>query len=392
MIFISPYVVYETMAEDKRDYYEVLGLQKGADESQIKSAFRKMAMKYHPDRNPNDKEAEEKFKEVNEAYSVLSDPEKKEKYDRFGFAGVDPNMGGGAGGFSGFGGFDDIFNMFTGGFGGFGGFGGQTRSNGPRRGADIQKRMNISFEEAVFGTKKEIRLTKDVQCDSCGGNGCAPGSSKKTCHVCGGSGQVRQVRNTIMGQMATMSTCSACGGTGEEIERACPTCGGSGRVRKTVTLTVDIPAGVDTDSVITLRGQGQIGANGGPAGDLYIVLTVSEHDMFRRDGDDLWLQAPITFSQAALGDEITVPGLTEKLSLKVPAGTQSGTGLRMKGKGVRNVHSGRTGDLYVEVNVEVPTKLTAAQKEMIRKFGESKTLEGYAKRSKFSDKLKDLFG
>ena len=383
------------MADNKRDYYEVLGIQKGASEAEIKSAFRKMAMKYHPDRNPGDASAEEKFKEVNEAYSILSDPDKKDKYDRFGFAGVDPNAGFGGGGFSGadfggFGGFEDIFSsMFGGGFG-FGG--GNTRRTGPRRGSDIQKRMNISFEEAVFGAKKEIRLTKDVPCDSCSGSGCAPGSSKKTCHVCGGSGQIRQVRNTIMGQMATMSPCNCCGGSGEEIEKPCPTCGGSGRVRKTITLTVNIPAGVDTDSEIVLRGQGQMGANGGPAGDLYIVFNVADHDMFKRDGDDLWLQAPITFSQAALGDEITVPGLTEKLSLKIPAGTQPGTVLRMKGKGVKNVNSGRYGDLYVEVNVEVPTKLTASQKEMIRKFGESKTLEGYAKRTKFSDKLKDLFG
>ena len=380
------------MADNKRDYYEVLGLSKGASESEIKSAFRKMAMKYHPDRNPGDTSAEEKFKEVNEAYSVLSDPDKKEKYDRFGFAGIDPNagFGGGAGGFdfSGFGGFEDIFSsMFGGGFGG-----GGARRNGPRRGSDIQKRMTISFEEAVFGTKKEIRLTKDIPCDTCGGSGCAPGTSKKTCHVCGGSGQVREVRNTIMGQMATMTTCSNCGGTGQEIEKPCPTCGGSGKVRKTVTLTVDIPAGVDTDSVITLRGQGQIGSNGGPAGDLYIVLEVTEHEMFKRDGDDIWLQVPITFSQAALGDEVTIPGLTEKLSCRIPAGTQPGTVLRMKGKGVRNVHTGRTGDLYVEVTVEVPTRLSNSQKELIKQFGESKTLEGYSKRSSFAKKIKDLFG
>ncbi|MCQ2565532.1 MAG: molecular chaperone DnaJ [Clostridia bacterium] len=381
------------MAEDKRDYYEVLGLQKGAGEDQIKSAFRKMAMKYHPDRNPDDKDAEEKFKEINEAYSVLSDPEKKEKYDRFGFAGVDPNMGGaGAGGFGGFGGFDDIFNMFTGGFGGFGGFGGQTRSNGPRRGADIQKRMNISFEEAVFGCKKEIRLTKDVRCETCGGTGAAPGTSKKTCPKCGGSGQVYTVRNTPLGQMRTSSVCPDCGGTGEINESPCKDCGGTGKVRKTINLSVNIPAGVDDDSVITLRGQGQPGYNGGPAGDLYIVLSVGEHKLFERRGDDLWVQVPITFTQAALGDEITVPGLREKLSCKVPAGTQTGTVLRMKGKGVVNVNSGKPGDMYVQVNLEVPTKLTQKQKELIRELGETKGHEGYAKRKKFADALKDLFG
>ncbi len=385
------------MAE-KRDYYEVLGLKKGAGESEIKSAFRKMAMKYHPDRNAGDASAEEKFKEVNEAYEVLSDPDKKSKYDRFGFAGVDPSMGGGAGDFSGFGGFDDIFSMFGGGgFGGFGGFsgfsgfGGSARSSGPRRGADIQKRMNISFKEAVFGCKKDIRLTKDVRCDTCSGTGAAPGTSKKTCPKCGGSGQVRTVKSTPLGQFQTVTTCPDCGGVGEVNENPCPDCGGSGKLRKTVNLSVTIPAGVDDESIVTLRGQGQPGSGGGPNGDLYIVLSVAEHELFERRGDDLWLQVPITFTQAALGDDITVPGLTEKLSCKVPAGTQSGTVLRMKGKGVANVNSGRPGDMYVQVNLEVPTKLTGAQKEMIRKFGESKALEGYTKRKKFSEALKDLF-
>ena len=337
---------------DKRDYYEVLGLEKGASEDQIKSAFRKMAMKYHPDRNPGDKSAEEKFKEINEAYSVLSDPDKKEKYDRFGFAGVDPNSaysgGGGFGGFdaSGFGGFEDIFNMFGGGFGGFGSSR-QTR-NGPRRGADIQKRMNITFNEAVFGCKKEIRLTKDCTCD-------------------------------------------ACGGTGQIIEDPCPACGGTGKVRKTITLNVTIPAGSYTDYVLTLQGQGQPGTNGGPAGDLYIVLNVGDHKLFTRKGDDLWLKVPVTFSQAALGDTVTIPGLSEKLALKIPAGTQPGDVLRMKGKGVPNVRSKRPGDLYAEIVLEVPTKLSAEQKELIKKFGETKTTTGYAKRKSFMDNLKDLF-
>jgi len=281
------------MAE-KRDYYEVLGLKKGAGESEIKSAFRKMAMKYHPDRNAGDASAEEKFKEVNEAYEVLSDPDKKSKYDRFGFAGVDPSMGGGAGDFSGFGGFDDIFSMFGGGgFGGFGGFsgfsgfGGSARSSGPRRGADIQKRMNISFKEAVFGCKKDIRLTKDVRCDTCSGTGAAPGTSKKTCPKCGGSGQVRTVKSTPLGQFQTVTTCPDCGGVGEVNENPCSDCGGSGKLRKTVNLSVTIPAGVDDESIVTLRGQGQPGSGGGPSGDLYIVLSVAEHELFERRGDDL---------------------------------------------------------------------------------------------------------
>ena len=380
------------MADEKRDYYEVLGLQKGASEDEIKSAFRKMAMKYHPDRNPGDKSAEEKFKEVNEAYSILSDPEKKQKYDQFGFAGVDPNagFGGGGAGFGGFGGFEDIFNMFG---GGFGGFGGSTRSarSGPMRGADIQKRMSITFNEAVFGAKKEIRLTKDVTCDACGGTGAAPGLKKRTCQHCGGTGMETVVQNTMFGQMQTRRTCTHCGGKGTIIEKPCPTCGGSGHVRKTVTMSVNIPAGIDNDQVITLHGQGQPGSNGGPAGDLYIIMSVQDHPMFVRKGDDLWLQVPITFSQAALGDEITVPGLKEKLSCKVPAGTQPGTVLRLKGKGVPNVRTGRPGDIFVEINVEVPTKLTGEQKKLIKQFGETKGLEGYSKRKSFSESLKDLF-
>ena len=381
---------------DKRDYYEVLGLEKGASEDQIKSAFRKMAMKYHPDRNPGDKTAEEKFKEINEAYSVLSDPDKKEKYDRFGFAGVDPNAAyGGAGGFggfdgSGFGGFEDIFNMF-GGFGGFGGGQARQARNGPRRGADIQKRMNITFDEAVFGCKKEIRLTKDCVCDTCGGTGAKKGTGKKTCPHCGGSGQVRTIQNTPLGQFQSVRTCDHCGGTGQIIEDPCPDCGGTGKVRKTITLNVTIPAGVYTDYVLTLQGQGQPGSNGGQSGDLYIVLNVGEHKLFTRKGDDLWLKVPVTFSQAALGDTVTIPGLSEKLALKVPAGTQPGDVLRMKGKGVPNVRSKRPGDLYAEIVLEVPTKLTNEQKELIRQFGETKTTAGYAKRKSFMDNLKDLF-
>ncbi|MFA7502161.1 MAG: molecular chaperone DnaJ, partial [Anaerovoracaceae bacterium] len=289
------------MAE-KRDYYDVLGLKKGATDDEIKSAFRKLAMKYHPDKNQGDKEAEEKFKELNEAYSILSDPDQKNKYDRFGHAGVDPNAGfGGAGGFEGgFGGFEDLFNMFGGGFGGFQ----QTRRNGPRRGADIQRHMTISFEEAAFGTKKEIRLTKDVACSECEGSGAAKGTSKKTCPTCSGTGQVRTVQSTPLGQFQSVRPCDECDGTGEVIEKPCPKCSGTGKVRKTVTLSVDIPAGVDSDSVIPLRGQGQPGSNGGPPGDLYIVLSVSPHKLFTRKGDDLWLEMPITFSQAALGDSI----------------------------------------------------------------------------------------
>ena len=381
------------MAE-KRDYYEVLGLKKGASEKEIKSAFRKLAMEYHPDKNQGDKAAEEKFKEINEAYSILSDPEKKEKYDRFGFAGVDPNAaysGGGGFGGGGFGGFEDIFGDFFGGFGGFGSSGSRQARTGPRRGADLQKRMNISFEDAVFGTKKEIRLTKDVVCPDCEGSGAEKGTGRKTCEHCGGTGQVRTVQSTPLGQFQSVRPCDRCGGTGSIIEHPCNTCSGSGKIRKTVTINVTIPAGAYTDYVLTLNGQGQPGSNGGPTGDLYIVLNVAEHELFIRDGDDLWLKVPVSFAQAALGDTVTIPGLNERLALKVPAGTQPADVLRMKGKGVPNVRTGRPGDLYAEIVVEIPKKLNAKQKAALREFAEGENLDAYSKRKKFADTMKKLF-
>ena len=380
------------MAE-KRDYYEVLGLQKGASDEEIKKAFRKMAMKYHPDRNPDDKEAEEKFKEVNEAYGVLSDPDKKSKYDRFGHAGVDPSagFGGGAGGFGGFGGFEDIFDMFTGG-GGFGGFGGQQRrNNGPRKGADLQKAISITFEEAAFGCKKEIEISKFVKCGTCNGEGTKPGTSKKTCPVCNGSGQVTSVQRTPFGQFQSVTQCGNCGGTGQVNESPCDDCKGTGKVRKSVKIAVNIPAGVDNESVIPIRGEGEPGTNGGPNGDLYIVLSVKPHKMFKRNGSDLYLEIPISFDQAALGADITVPTLEGKVSYKVPAGTQPGTTFRLKGKGVRNVRTDKMGDLYVKVNLEVPTKLNHKQKKAIEEMGKTVTEDCYQKKSGFAEKLKDLF-
>ena len=378
---------------DKRDYYEVLGLQKGASDNDIKKAFRKMAMKYHPDKNPGDKVAEEKFKEINEAYAVLSDPEKKEKYDRFGHAGVDPNsgFGGGAGGFGGFGGFEDIFDMFGGAFGGFGGGSRGRRNNGPRKGSDLQKAVTITFEEAAFGTKKEIRLNKYVKCKTCGGSGAAPGTSKKSCPKCGGTGEIRTAQRTPLWTFQSVSPCPDCNGTGEINETPCPDCGGSGKTRDNVTISVNIPAGVDNDSVIPIKGQGEPGVNGGPDGDLYIVINVEPHKIFERRGQDLWLEIPITFDQAALGDDIIVPTLEGKVSYKVPSGTQPDTIFRLKGKGIKSVRGNRKGDLYVKVNLEVPTKLNSKQKKAISAMAEKVTGECYQKKSSFLDSLKEFF-
>lgn len=380
---------------DKRDYYEVLGLQKGASDDEIKKAFRKLAMKYHPDKNPGDKKAEEKFKEINEAYAVLSDPEQKSKYDKFGHAGIDPNSF--EGGFGGFGGFEDIFNMFGGafggsGFGGFGGFGGgQKNRNVARKGNDIQKSMTISFKEAAFGTTKRIKLTKYVKCKTCGGTGAAPGTTKKPCPRCGGTGEIRTQQQTPLGAFMSVSPCPDCGGTGEINESPCKDCGGTGRVKDTVSISVNIPAGVDNDSVIPIRGQGEPGINGGADGDLYIVLNVKPHKLFERRGTDLWLEIPISFEQAALGDEIVVPTLEEKIKYKVPPGTQPGTVFRLKGKGIKSVRSNRKGDLYVKVYLEVPTKLNKSQKQAIKNMSKVVSDDCYSKKAGFMDSIKEFF-
>ncbi len=380
---------------DKRDYYEVLGIEKGASEEEIKKAFRKMALKYHPDRNQGDKDAEEKFKEVNEAYSVLSDPELRKKYDMFGFAGVDPSAQAGqqggytqwTGGFDGMD-FGDIFGDFFG--GGFGG-GAARRRNAPSKGRDIQHSLKITFEEAAFGTTKTINVRKYVKCDKCQGSGAAPGTSKHSCPRCGGTGQVQTVRNTLFGQVQTASTCPECGGTGQKIDTPCPDCSGSGQIMKNIKIEVKIPAGVDEGSVLPIRGQGEPGRNGGPNGDLYVVLAVAPHKLFDREGNDLYLDIPISFTQAALGDEITVPTLEGKVSYKVPAGTQPGTVFRLRGKGVADVHGGRMGDLYVKVTLEVPTKLNAEQKKIIKQMGDTVGTECYKKKSGWAQKLKDFF-
>ncbi|NLY87144.1 MAG: molecular chaperone DnaJ [Clostridiales bacterium] len=384
---------------DKRDYYEVLGINKEASDDEIKKAYRKKALKYHPDKNPDDKAAEEKFKEANEAYEILSDPDKKSKYDRFGHAGVDPSYGGGAGGFGGFGdfggfggfgggtqgmSFDDIFDMF-------GGFGSGRRSsanrNGPQKGRDLQKTITIDFTDAIFGCSKQIEITKDVKCKTCNGTGAKEGTEKKTCDACGGSGQVTHVTETPLGRFQNVTTCSKCGGTGQIIESPCPDCKGTGKIRKTVKIKVDIPKGVDNDSVVTLRGQGAPGINGGPNGDLYIVINVRPHSTYKRRGDNLYLEMPITYEQAVLGDKVSVPGFGETYSYSISPGTQTGSSFRLKGKGAPNVRTGRKGDLYVKVVIEVPTKLSNKEKKAIKEMSEAVGPKAYPKKSKF-DSLK----
>ena len=384
------------MAE-KRDYYEVLGTKKGASESEIKKAFRKKAMEYHPDKNPGDKSAEEKFKEVNEAYDVLSNKEKKDKYDRFGHAGVDPNAGfggfggGGFGGGASAGGFEDIFgDIFGSMFGGGNQHGNQRSRNGPRRGQDLQKALTITFEEAAFGTKKKVTINRNVVCPDCNGTGAKKGTSPVTCPDCNGSGQVETQQRTPFGSFTNVGPCPRCKGTGQIIEDPCRKCGGSGHIRKNVNINVDIPAGVDNDSVISLKGQGEPGINGGPAGVLYVIISVTPHSLFTRHGNDLRIEIPITFTQAALGDDIIVPTLKEKVSYKVPAGTQPNTVFRLKNKGIKSI-KGRIGDLYVKVVLEIPTKLSGEQKKLVKEVGKKINQDSYSKKKSFAKTLKGMF-
>ncbi len=374
------------MAENKRDYYEVLGVSKSATEDEIKKAYRQLAKKYHPDMNPGDKDAEAKFKEVNEAYAVLSDADKKAKYDRYGHAAFDPAAGGGFGGFGGadFGdfGFDisDIFSSF---------FGGSSRGGrrGPQRGSDIEAKLTLSFEEAVFGAKKEVSYQRVQKCDECSGTGAAKGTSAKTCSTCGGSGQVKVQQRTPFGVMQSSRTCDACHGTGKIIDDPCKNCRGTGFERVTKKLEVSIPAGIDDGQRIVIRGKGSDGANGGPAGDLIINVSVRRHDLFVRDGYDIYCDIPITFTEATLGAEIDVPTLEGKIKYQIPEGTQTGTRFTLRQKGIQNPNYKTRGNLYVTVNVEVPKNLSGAQKELLSKFAESCGEKNYAKREKFFKKL-----
>ena len=358
------------MAE-QRDLYEVLGLQKGASDDEIKKAYRKLAKKYHPDLNPGDKEAEKKMKEVNGAYEVLSDAEKKARYDQYGFAGIDPNYAGGAGG-GGFGGFQefdlgDIFgSMFGGGVGGQ-----QTRHNGPRKGENLRITLQLTFEEAVFGCEKSVSVTRNESCKDCGGTGAKKGTSPETCPVCRGSGQVQSTQRTPFGYTQSTSACSKCKGTGKIIHQPCRTCRGMGNVRRQHKINVNIPAGIDDGQTISLRGQGSAGANGGPQGDLLVTVVVRPDSRFERDGNSVMLEQELSYAQAVLGAEIEVPTLDGKVKLTIPEGTQTGTVFRLKGKGIPYLRGSGRGDQFVSVKVAVPRNLTASQKELLRQFAAS---------------------
>lgn len=375
------------MAE-KRDYYEVLGISKGASDDEIKKAYRAAAKKYHPDLNRgNEKEAEEKFKEVNEAYDVLKDPEKKQRYDQFGHAGVDPSYGGGGAGFGGgFGGFDmgDIFDSFFG--GGFGRGQSSTRRNGPKKGKDIQQDIKITFEEAAFGVKKEVTVYRMETCKTCNGSKAKPGTSPVKCNVCGGSGQVRTMQRTPFGSFQSTSTCSQCNGAGEVISSPCSDCKGTGQIRHQRKIEVNIPAGIDDGQTISIRGEGSSGFKGGPHGDLYLTVSVMPHEMFTRRGFDVVLDMPISFVSAALGDTLRVPTLDGEVEYKIPEGTQSGTVFKFKGKGITHLQARGRGDQYVKVNVEVPKGLSEKQKELLREFDSLDDGNNQAK-SKFFDML-----
>ena len=359
------------MAETKRDYYEVLGVSKGASEDEIKKAYRQLAKKYHPDMNPGDKEAEAKFKEANEAYDVLSDSEKRQKYDQFGHAAFDPSMGGGGSGFGGFGGMDfdfgDIFSSFFGG-------GGSSRNtrNTPVDGDDVAARITIDFEEAVFGCKKEISFARIEACSDCGATGAEKGTKAETCQTCHGTGRVTVQQQTMLGYMQTQRACSNCRGTGKIIKTPCKNCNGKGYVKVSKKLEVSIPAGIDAGQRIVLRGQGSAGRNGGSAGDLVIEVRVKPHAFFKRERNNVYCEVPISFTEAALGAEIDVPTLDGKTDkLKIPDGTQTGTTFTLKGKGIPDINSKRRGDIIISAVVETPKNLSGEQKKLLQEFAKT---------------------
>ncbi len=373
----------------KRDYYQVLGVDKSASPEDIKKAYRKLAKECHPDLHPNDKTAEERFKELNEANEVLSDADKRARYDQFGFDG--PQMGGGGNpfgggggfeGFGGFGGFDSIFDQLFG-----GAMGGGQRRNGPLQGGDLRYELRITFEEAAFGTEKSFEFYRNESCETCHGSGAKAGTRPQTCPTCKGAGQVRSGG----GFMVTVRACPSCGGTGKIIQEKCTTCAGSGQSRHRRTATVKVPAGIDDGQTIVMNGQGEHGLNGGPAGDLYIQVTVKPHKLFKREGMNLRFELPISFIQATLGADVDVPTLTGPVRYHIPEGTQTETEFRLKGYGITQLRGSSKGDLFVKVRVEVPKKITDKQKDLLRQFEEASTGKEYEGRKTFMDRMKDLF-
>ncbi len=383
----------------KRDYYEVLGVSRTASDDEIKKAYRQLAKKYHPDVNPGDAQAEASFKEASEAYENLSDEQKRAAYDRFGHD-APQGAGGGAGGFGGFGGgfggfgFEDIIDSV------FGGFGGQRRRNGPARGNDLRYDLSILFEEAVFGIRKEIQITRNENCPDCAGSGAKTGTQPETCSACGGTGQTTRTQNTAFGRFQTVETCPNCRGEGKTIKDPCPKCQGKGRIRRSQRKTVNIPAGISDGQSMVLRGEGEPGARGGETGDLYIYISVKPHKIFKRQDNDLYCDLSIPFVKAALGGDIDIPTLEGKASQTLAEGTQPGTVLRVRGQGVPSIRGGQRGDLYAKINVEVPRKLSQTQKDALREFDEAmagkkpehdqESPRG-KKKERFVDRVKDAF-
>jgi len=374
----------------QKDYYDILGVDRDADQKEIKKAYRKLAKKYHPDRNPDDPEAGEKFKEISEAYGILSDEDKRARYDQYGHAGIgddDFNYEDFARG--GFGGLEDLFEMFMG--GGFSGMG-QRSQNRPTRGRDLEYRMEISFEDAAFGTEKTIRIPRQETCQTCDGSGAKPGSNPRTCPKCDGSGQIRVNQRTPFGNMAQIKTCDRCQGRGEIIDEPCSDCNGEGRVNRRRDIKVEIPAGISSGQRIRLSGKGGAGKRGGPSGDLFVRVDVKPHDLFERKGDDVYYELPISFVQAALGDEIQVPTLEGEVKLKIPEGTQPGDSLRLKNKGINHLRSSGRGDQYIKIKVVIPKSLDSEQKDLLQKFAKISGDEINPESKGFFSRVKDAFG